>query len=537
MRTEIQSVLLTLLWLTHSCLLSHADTHYHISSDADTPSFPVSEIKVEQGYQTTGCGNRNSVLLKITIPATEIPQQVRAVSVKLKGDTRRNISLVKVYRSLQANFPADGHPVLAGQSAPKSGLLTIPLTGIATTEHPFFLYVTVDVKKKAKLGAQLDATVEQLEVGTTAYALHADPPYSQRVYKVQRFLGMPDTYGSHYYRIPAMVVAKDGSVIVAYDKRFDNLGDAGSHRIDLVARRSTDGGSTWSEPLTIAEGKGKGGFSNGFGDPALVVTPKGRIICMSCAGDKNFWNGQKDVAMIYSDDNGRTWSQPVNITDFHLNNEVDSVQNKLYSSGFFVTSGRGILTTDGRVMFAANYRSKDGRIKEYVLYSADEGQSWTLDRHLAYMGADESKLAELNDGRLMMSVRQKGNRGFNITKGRSLQWGTQNRNSQICGAACNADILYYDRKRKVMLHTIPATTPSLQRANLQLLVSYNEGQTWTVADTLQAGAASYSTMERLPDGSLAIFYEDESNGVDNWTMNYITLTKRQIEDLLRRSRQ
>ena len=71
--------------------------------------------------------------------------------------------------------------------------------------------------------------------------------------------------------------------------------------------------------MTIAEGTGAGGFSNGFGDPALVVTSKGRIICMSCAGDKNFWSGQKDVAMIYSDDNGRSWSKPVNITDFHLN--------------------------------------------------------------------------------------------------------------------------------------------------------------------------------------------------------------------------
>lgn len=537
MRTVIQSVLLALLWLSPSCTTISAASHNPSSSEVSDPVFPVSKIKVEQGYQTTGRGNKNSVLLKITVPATDAPQQLQSVTVSLKGDTRRNISSVKIYRSLQTNFPADAHPTLAGQSSPKSSLLKVPLSGILTSNSPFYLYITVDVKAKATLGTCLDATIEQMEIGSKTYTLHADPSYAQRVYEVQRFLGMPDTYGSHYYRIPAMAVAKDGSVIVAYDKRYDNLGDAGAHRIDLVARRSADGGRTWSDPVTIAEGKGTGGFSNGFGDPALAVTQKGRIICISCAGDKNFWSGQKDVAMIYSDDNGRSWSKPVNITDYHLNNEVDSVKNKLCSSGFFVTSGRGILTADGRVMFAANYRMKDGRIKEYVIYSDDEGQTWTLDSHLAYMGADESKLVELNDGRLMVSVRQNGSRGFNITQGRNLHWGTQYRNSQINGAACNADILYYDRGRKMMLHTIPATIPTLQRACLQLLISNDEGQTWTVADTLQAGAASYSTMERLPDGSLAIFYEDESNGVDNWTLNYITLTRHQMDVLLRRSRQ
>lgn len=534
MRTIILSVLLASTWLSPSRATVCAASHYPISSEVSAPVLPVSKIKVEQGYQTTGRGNKNSVLLKITVPATDVQQQLRSVTVTLKGDTRRNISSVKIYRSLQTNFPADTRPTLAGQSLPKSSLLTIPLNGIMTSKNPFCLYITVDVKAKATLGTCLDATVEQIKADSTTYVLHADPPYAQRIYQVQRFLGMPDTYGSHFYRIPAMVVAKDGSVVVAYDKRYDSAGDAGSHRIDLVARRSADGGKTWTDPVTIAEGTGAGGFSNGFGDPALVVTSKGRIICMSCAGDKNFWSGQKDVAMIYSDDNGRSWSKPVNITDFHLNNEVDGVQNKLGSSGFFVTSGRGILTADGRVMFAANYRTKDGRIKEYVIYSADEGQTWTLDSHLAYMGADESKLVELNDGRLMMSVRQKGSRGFNITEGRNLLWGAQYHNSQISGAACNADILYYDRKRRVMFHTIPASIPSLQRACLQLLVSQDEGRTWTVADTLQAGAASYSTMERLPDGSLAIFYEDESNGVDNWTMNYITLSRKQVEDLLQR---
>ena len=190
-------------------------------------------------------------------------------------------------------------------------------------------------------------------------------------------------------------------------------------------------------------------------------------------------------------------------------------------------------------MFAANYRLSSGKINEYVIYSDDEGATWTLDNHLAYSGADESKLLVLNDGRLMISVRQSGSRGFNVTKGVNLQWGRQYRNAQISGAACNAVILYYNRdltgKRDLIFHTIPATIPSLQRANLLLLASRDGGNKWTVVDTLQAGAASYSTMERLNDGSLAVFFEDESNGVDNWTMNFITLTKTQVKEMMKKA--
>lgn len=499
---------------------------------------PLADAVVMQGYQTTGLGNKNSVLLKVKLPATASAIALTSVDLTLKDNTLANIDSIKVFTSSQDNFPADSHPVLVGQVKPASNAVSVPLSGATTATSASYLYITVNVKPDATLGAMLDATLDRIGEKDRTDTLNADPDYAQRIYAVQQFLGMPDTYGSHYYRIPAMVVAKDGSIVTAYDKRFASLGDAGSHRIDLVSRRSTDGGKTWSEPLTIAEGKGAGGFSNGFGDPALVVTSKGRIICMSCAGDKGFFNGQKDMAMIYSDDNGVTWSEPVNITDYHLNNLVDGKQNALLSVGFFVTSGRGIVNKDGRVMFAANYRQSSGKIVEYVIYSDDEGETWTLDNHAGYTGADESKLLLLNDGRLMMSIRQAGSRGFNTTKGENLVWGYQYRNAQVSGAACNADILYYNRdltgKNDIILHTIPATIPSLQRANLQLLASRDGGQNWSVIDTLQAGAASYSTMDRLPDGSLAIFYEDESNGVNNWTMNFITLTREQVEAMAAR---
>jgi hypothetical protein len=504
-----------------------------VPTDTAVHPSPLVNMMVSQGYQTTGRGNKNSVLLKMQLPAVKKEITLKSLSLTLKGNTRENIDAVKAYTSTMNDLPADNNPTLVGSTTPSSDDVKLTLNNVKVSSTPRYLYITVDVKNDATLGAMLDAKLNTIEESGRTDTLNADPEYAQKVYNVQSFVGVPTTYGSKIYRIPAMVVAKDGSIVTAYDKRFNSWGDAGSHRIDLVVRRSIDGGKTWSEPLTIAEGTGKGGFSNGYGDPGLVVTSKGRIICISCAGDKGFGQGQKDVAMIYSDDNGQTWSKPRNITDSCLNNKVDGKRNMLGSHGFFVTSGRGIVTKSGRIAFAANYRLANGRINEYVFYSDNEGKSWTLDNHLGYSGADESKLVELNDGRLMMSIRQAGARGFNTTRGKNLKWGDQYRNNDIKGAACNADILYYNRdksgKNDIMLHTIPATIPSLQRAKLQLFVSRDGGERWTLADTLQSGAASYSTMDRLPDGSLAIFYEDESNGVNNWTMNFITLTKEQVE--------
>lgn len=506
------------------------------------------DIKVCQGYQTTGLGNKNSVLLKIAVSGEYTHADLEQIGITLKGNTLNNIDSVHLYKSYHTNFPADTQPIRLASIKPRqmsfgfvTGRANVLENGTATRNRPYFLYVTVDVKKKATVGDSLDARLDHITFnGKQVTDINHDPQYAQKIYSIQTFLGMPDTYGSHYYRIPAMVVANDGSVIVAYDKRFDELGDAGSHRIDLVVRRSTDNGVTWSEPLTIAQGKGKGTFDFGFGDPALVVTSKGRIICLSCAGNKNFWNGQADVAMMYSDDNGKTWSAPIDLVHQRLENKVDTMSNALHPYGFFVTSGRGIRTSDGTVMFACNYKNAKGVIREYVLYSKDKGEHWTLDDNIAYLGADESKLLQMNDGNIMISVRQKGARGFNKTKGNTLEWTKQYRDEQLHGAACNADILYYSRKiqkgEDVILHTLPVTIPSLQRADLRLFASKDEGKTWKSIYQLQAGAASYSTMEKLRDGSLAIFFEDESNGVDNWTLNYIVIKKNQLKKLIQTAR-
>ena len=125
----------------------------------------------------------------------------------------------------------------------------------------------------------------------------------------------PGDYDSRNYRIPAIITAKDASLVIATDKRKYNDADL-PEDIDILINRSTDGGRTWSEPYTLMEGQGVG---KGFGDCALVRTNDEGGLLAAFVGGCGFWQGRPEnplhtyIARSY--DNGQTWTEPKDITD------------------------------------------------------------------------------------------------------------------------------------------------------------------------------------------------------------------------------
>ncbi len=123
----------------------------------------------------------------------------------------------------------------------------------------------------------------------------------------------PGDYGSTNYRMPAITTAADGSLVVLTDKRKFGAGDLAAN-IDVVANRSTDGGKTWSEPVTVALGTNS---SNGFGDAAIIKANSGKLITLYVGGPGFFSSTASNPIRSYistSSDNGVTWSAPRNIT-------------------------------------------------------------------------------------------------------------------------------------------------------------------------------------------------------------------------------
>ena len=169
-----------------------------------------------------------------------------------------------------------------------------------------------------------------------------------------------------------------------------------------------------------------------------------------------------------------------------------------------------------------NARLDGGTINEYVIYSDDNGATWTITSNYGYTGADESKLLELNDGKLLMSIRTGGynssaNRGYNRTTDTNVEhWGSQGQWSDLNANGCNSDLIYYTRsteeKRDVMLHSVVKSYSNSHRKDLRLYMSFDQGETWKEAFQLQPGWAAYSSMQVLDNGDLAILFEDGSIG-------------------------
>ena len=168
----------------------------------------------------------------------------------------------------------------------------------------------------------------------------------------------PGDYDSRNYRIPAIITAKDGSLVVATDKRKNNDADL-PEDIDILINRSTDGGHTWSEPYTLVEGQGVG---KGFGDCALVHTHDEGGLLAAFVGGCGFWQGRPEnplrtyIARSY--DNGQTWTEPKDITDELYGANCDNEVSRTWWSAFFA-SGNGLMTSTGRIMFVLAVRDTE----------------------------------------------------------------------------------------------------------------------------------------------------------------------------------
>lgn len=337
--------------------------------------------------------------------------------------------------------------------------------------------------------------------------------------------------GSKFYRIPAILTAADGSIVAVADKRINNLNDL-PNDIDVVCRRSEDLGRTWSATVTIAGAD----TVIGYGDPALVLNKRnGNILCFMVSGS-GFWQSNSEnyahLMLSISKDNGKSWSNPRDLTPQIYGPDCqDTIRNKWY--GTFISSGNALQLKDGRIMAVMPTRTTaewGGRISCYVIYSDDDGETWKVSQNPGDTNGDEAKLVELNNGDLLMSIRNRaqGKRRFSISHDRGVTWSEPFFQNDIIEPACNGDIIRYCYNQKnYLLHSIPFH-PS-DRRNITILASYDEGVTWPVKRTLVPGEAAYSSLTVLKDGTIGCFVE-EGNYPEGFQLNFIRFSPDWLEN-------
>lgn len=330
----------------------------------------------------------------------------------------------------------------------------------------------------------------------------------------------PGDGGSKFYRIPALVTAADGSVIAVADKRIDAMGDL-PNKIDIVARRSTDGGRTWSAAYSIVEHEG----DYGYGDAALVCDRKSGNLLAIFASGTGMWtttpDNPIDINVARSRDNGVTWSAPERITPQLWGTASENAVSKNWY-GAFAASGRALQLRDGTLLFVVAARTGQSfpPLANYVCASEDGGHTWRLLPTPADENGDEAKLAELADGRWLMSIRNpaKGRRKYALSADRGRTWSEPQRWEDMPSPACNGDVMRYTLRsegfeRDRLLHSIPLD--SVERRNVSVLMSYDEGETWPVRKTVWNCDAGYSSLTVLPDGAIGLLTE-----VGNWEKGF-----------------
>ena len=300
------------------------------------------------------------------------------------------------------------------------------------------------------------------------------------------------------YRIPAMVTAPNGDVIVAIDERVPSCGDLKwSDDINIVARRSKDNGKTWTPIERVIDFP----LGKSASDPSMIVDKVTGDIFM-------FYNymdlqNEKDVYYLHvikSSDNGETWSEPEDITS-------QIAKPEWHNDFKFITSGRGIQTSTGKLLNCM-VNLDNGM---HVFGSDDHGKSWKL-YDVPIKPANESKIVELHDGRWMINSRanNKGVRYVHISSDEGKTWETRAEEALI-DPSCNASIIQYDfKKKKKGTPLIFANANSGEkRENMTVRISFDNGETWSNGRTIYKGGSAYSTLTVLANGDIGLCFEKD----------------------------
>lgn len=302
--------------------------------------------------------------------------------------------------------------------------------------------------------------------------------------------------GYHTYRIPALIVTQRGTVLAFCEARKNSSSDHGD--VDLALRRSTDGGETWSAMEVIADDG-----EHTIGNPCPVVERKSGTIWLPLC------RNNKQVLLMNSTDDGRTWSDPIEITR-------DAVSPNWHWVG--TGPGHGIQLASGRLLIPcwADATPKLGEIQlSYVLYSDDFGKRWRVGGVLDRNASDECEAVELIDGSLYMNMRSrqgKRQRAYSLSKDGGLTWSKVRFDPRLPEPSVQGSVIRLTRadqhgKNRVLLAT-PAD-PAARRA-MTVRLSYDECKTFLLAKVIHTGSAAYSDLAVTLDLQVLLLCETDN---------------------------
>jgi len=373
------------------------------------------------------------------------------------------------------------------------------------------LWVVAHLREGADIDGRIVVAATSIDLSGTVVPLATAGPASQRIGVAVR---LRNDDGSDTYRIPGLVRTTAGSLVAAYDVRYRGGADLPAD-IDVGTSRSTDGGRTW-EPMRIALDMGRdAAFAfDGVGDPCIFVdSVTGRIFVAALwSHGKRGWHGSGpgmspdetgQLVMAWSDDDGRSWSPPRNITP-----DVKRPEWRLILAG----PGTGITMRDGTLVFPAQFKDGANVPHSSLIWSKDRGATWHMGTGVK-PNTTECQLVELADGSIMINCRDDrgGSRTVAVTRDLGGSWELHPTDRRaLPESVCMASLMALDVPTvgRRLVFSNPATTSG--RHTMTIKVSSDEGLTWpadrhTLYDRRKG--LGYSCLAPVDAAHVGVLYE------------------------------
>ncbi|MGB3587456.1 MAG: sialidase family protein [Tunicatimonas sp.] len=348
------------------------------------------------------------------------------------------------------------------------------------------------------------------------------------------------TDGYRTYRIPGIVTTSQGTLLAWCEARRDQSDWAD---IDIVLRRSTDGGSTWSKqkvlvnvPEALAQEiasdpdavTSHGSPGNTANNPVMIADANGDIHFLYCVAYQRAY-------YAVSHDDGKTFSEPTEITTAFDDFRGDYPW-KVLATG----PGHGIQRQSGRLLVPVWLSTADGGNAHRpsvvaTIYSDDHGATWQAGdiavRHLypyryegqqpqAFVNPNETVAVELADGRVMLNSRSESPEHLRVvtySADGATQWAAPKFDTALYDPVCLASLIKGKSSdgEDYLLFINPDSRPNYDlhspklnaRRNLTAKLSYDEGKTWLTQRVIEPGLAAYSDVTVGEDGKIYVLFE------------------------------
>jgi sialidase-1 len=307
----------------------------------------------------------------------------------------------------------------------------------------------------------------------------------------------------HTFRIPSLLVTRRGTLLAFAEGRVKGRGDAGD--IDLVLKRSADGGRTWGKIEVVWNDA-----DHTCGNPCPVVDRSTGAIWLLMTRNlgtdkedaikKGTSNGTRECWVTSSTDDGVTWAPPKDITA-----STKQKDWRWYATG----PGVGIQLKSGRLLIPCDNSRADAAMtfQSHVIYSDDHGTTWKTGGVVGPK-MNECQAAELSDGSVVLNMRSyrgRGCRAVATSKDGGLTFGDIIDVPELPDPTCQASLIAHQGN----LVFANAADPT-KRERMTVKLSPDDGKTWSAGKVIYQKSSAYSCLGALPDGRIGLLFERDN---------------------------